>query len=314
MNLLATQQVAITGANGFIGTSIINRLARDQVRAIVIGGTATPGQRSVSGRLQHLTAEAWQDAGVDRIDTLIHLAAFTPKNQEDGNDAWAVVENNVVATQRLLETLPQRPQRIIFGSTLDVYASLAEQPLTEESALGPTSLYGASKLLAEGLLMDYCRRVGTECVILRYGHIFGPGEQAYSKLIPATIARILQGSAPVILGEGNAVRDYLYVDDAAEATVRAATAQITGSEQVINVARGASVSIKTVVQSILSLAKADLNISYVAALEAPSIEFDTRRMRQILGTWELTPLETGLHSEIGFMRSQMMKAGAVSTR
>ena len=111
--------------------------------------------------------------------------------------------------------------------------------MDERSPVGPLGLYGLSKLFGEGLVDAYSRSVGTECLTLRLGHIFGPGEERYAKLVPETIRRVLANQPPRIAGDGGEQRDLLYVDDAAEALARSCTAPLNGA-RIINVARGAS--------------------------------------------------------------------------
>ena len=93
--------------------------------------------------------------------------------------------------------------------------------------LAPQSLYAASKLFCEHLAGIVTKTGGTSYAISRYGHIFGAGEAAYRKLIPEAIRRLLAGVSPLLYGDGSAERDFLYVDDVVEATLRAAVAPVS---------------------------------------------------------------------------------------
>jgi len=262
-------------------------------------GPADRNVHWVQGSLEHLEPSHWRSAGWTTFDTVIHLAAFTPKSAATRDRAQEIIAANVIGLQALLTSFPSPPGRFIFCSTLDVYSRLAfEGVVTERSPVGPAGLYGLSKLLGEGLVETYSRSAGTESVTLRLGHLFGPGEERYAKLVPETIRRVLANQPPRIAGDGGEQRDLLFVDDAAEALARACTAALNGT-RIINIARGASHSILEVVEAIAALA------GYRGALErlakpadAYSTLFDTSVMKRVLGEWPLVSLTEGLRQEI----------------
>jgi nucleoside-diphosphate-sugar epimerase len=257
----------------------------------------------IESSLEELTPSHWSRVISTPIDVVVHLAAFTPKSAATRDCAQEIINANIAGTQRLLASLPRPPRRVVFGSTLDVYSRQAfERPVDERSPVGPTGLYGLSKLFGEGLVAAYARDAGIEHVTLRFGHVYGPGEERYAKLVPETIRRVLSDRAPGIAGDGSETRDLLYVDDAAEALVRACTAAL-GETALINVARGESYSIREVVTTISQLA------GYAGAPEPLprrgdvfSTVFDTSLMRNVLGTWPFVPLEEGLKREIMYFK------------
>ena len=300
-----TRTLAVTGARGFIGAAIVRRLADDPGTRIIAIARSRPADatdrnvRWIESRLEDLRPSHWQLAESPGLDALIHLAAFTPKIAADRDRAQEIISANVVGTQALLASLPDPPRRLVFCSTLDVYSPLAfSHTLDERSAIGPVGLYGLSKLLGEGLIDSYARSAGSEHVTLRLGHIYGPGEERYAKLVPETIRRVLAGKAPRISGDGSDKRDLLYVDDAAEALIRSCTVPLQGV-RVINIARGESYSILEVVSTVAEL------IGYQGvpeqlprATEAHSTLFDTALMQRVLGAWTFVPLAEGLEREI----------------
>jgi UDP-glucose 4-epimerase len=296
----------VTGATGFLGTHLVRRLCRErslQVVALGRGGAPdAPGTSFVRCALEDLEPATWREAGVGPFDVVFHLAAFTPKHAGE-NQLEEVHRSNLRGTSALLGSLARAPRRVVFASTLDVYALAGPDGVLDEgSPTRPADLYGASKLFGEQLVREYAAAEGCEHAILRYGHLFGPGEERYRKLIPTVIRGLLREEAPTLVGDGTALRDLLYVEDAVEATVRASSAD-TGLLDPLNVVRGESVSVEHVVKLLASLtgfAGEPKRLPGNAPIH--SFRFDASRMRAALGTWEMVSLEEGLRREVAHFR------------
>lgn len=306
MKDLAGKTVLITGPTGFIGARLVRRLQRrDDIRVVALSGVATPlvaRTVHVGERLEHLTRDTWRAAGVGSLDVVFHLAAFVSKAAGEANRLEAIYTCNLEGTRVLLDSLPTPPDRIVFASTVDVYAP-AETALDERSPVGPSGLYGASKLFGEQNVREYARRIGSSHAILRYGNVYGPGEERYGKLIPNTIRRLLNQEAPVLYGDGRDLRDLLYVDDAVEATLRAAVCDAALLDP-LNVVRGESVSVRKVVEQLVSLTGFSGKPRTLAdARTRRSLHFDARRMQEALGTWDFVPLDEGLRREVEHFRA-----------
>jgi UDP-glucose 4-epimerase len=286
----------ITGATGFLGTHLLARLVRDGWDVTAVARDTSrlgPGVRAIETDLADLDPAAF---GEEVLDAVFHLAAYTPKAAGD-SDADAILAANVLGLQRVLAAAT-RARRFIFASTLDVYAAPREgQRLDEHSSVGPASLYGASKLFGERLVEETVAGNGVEGVLLRYGHLYGPGEDAYAKFVPHTIRNLMQGRPPYLYGDGSAEIDLLYVDDAVEATVRAATLpEVRG---VINVVSGTSQSLREIATTLVEIVGFLAEVRYVPDRpQKPSIRFDATRMREVLGEWPLTGLAEGLRREV----------------
>lgn len=305
---LKGKTVLVTGASGFIGRHLVNRIedAGGVDLVVVARGprrSAGTGTTLVPVSLERVSLETWRKAGIDRIDVVLHLGAFTPKTRETADDVEAVYRDNLWGTRSLLNSLPSTPEAIVFSSTLDVYAQTEGGVATSESSsLGPTTLYGSSKLFCEQLVTTYARRRGCGSAILRYGHIFGPGEEAYGKLIPHAIRQLLRGEAPTLDGDGSAERDLLYVGDVVEATLRAAGC---GNRELgpVNIVRGASQSIRAVIEILARLTGFRGNIPLRSDRPVGrSYRFTNTRMREMLGDWPLVSLEDGLEREVEYMK------------
>ena len=302
--------VAVTGARGFLGAATVRKLAGLPDTKVVAVARSRPADATgpniqwIESSLEALRPSHWQSLETTSLDAVIHLAAFTPKNAAERDNAPEIVGANVVGVQTLLASLGNLPRRIVFCSTLDVYSRSAfDHPVNERSPIGPVGLYGLSKLLGEGLAEAYARSAGIEHVTLRMGHVYGPGEERYAKLVPETIRRLLAGKPARIVGDGADRRDLFYVDDAAEALVRSCTAALSGVGT-INVARGESYSIRDIVNTIAELLDQQGLVEQLPrSPDAYSTVFDTALMTRVLGAWTFLPLAEGLKQEIAQLRT-----------
>ena len=300
-----SRTVLVTGARGFIGAATVRKLAgTPDTRVVAVvrsrpSGAADQNIQWIESSLEELRPSHWQPFESTTFDAVLHLAAFTPKIAAERDQAHEIISANIVGMQTLLASLPRPPRRLVFCSTLDVYARSAfAQAVNERSPVAPVGLYGLSKLFGEGLAESYARSAGTEHVTLRIGHIYGPGEERYAKLVPETIRRVLAGKPPRIAGDGSDRRDLLYVDDAAEALARSCVATL-GDVRTINIARGESHSILDVVNTIAELVGHRGPAERLPrSADAYSTVFDTSLMTQVLGAWTFVPLAEGLRQEI----------------
>lgn len=310
INRLQGKTVLLTGATGFIGKHLVHRLRIiPGLRLILLSRKPMREEHKevvwVQSSLEQLSHATWREAGIEYIDFVFHLGAFIPKVQDDANNIKSIYSDNLLGTRFLLESLLPMLPKIIFASTLDVYAILEDGiPIDETSPIMPISLYGASKFFCEQLVQVYARRYRFPFAILRYGHIFGPGEEAYGKLIPHTIRRLLQGEAPILFGDGSEKRDFLYVSDAVEATLRAAVSELSDLGP-INIVRGISYSAIKIVSILMSVSGCQGSICFKSSKPSGrSSHFDNRRMRELLGEWPLVSIENGLKREIDYVKGQ----------
>ena len=283
MNSLSNKTILVTGSSGFVGSKLVSRLIHDGVNVICLP------------RNQELKCD-------DKIDILFHLGAFTPKTPKMANSIDDIYRSNIMATHSLLQSLPNIPERIVFSSTLDVYAISDNDATTEMSKVDPPSLYGSSKLFCEKLITTFAMQNNCKYSILRYGNIYGPGEAAYAKLIPQTIRAILSNISPNIHGNPNALRDFVYIDDVIEATIRSVT-HVTDSIEPLNIVSGTSYSVEFFVRKIIEIFNSTISINYTDQdILGISRSFNNSRMLDLLGKWNQIAINDGLQKEIEYFK------------
>lgn len=278
----------VTGAAGFIGSHLVRALREEG--HTVIGLDRRPGADLqidlLTGDLGPVLAEA---------ETVIHLAG-----QPGVRESWAQFPDysrgNIETTQRLLEGLRNRPlHKFVLASTSSVYGQ-APMPAREEGAALPVSPYGATKLAAELLCDLYGRTASIPWVALRYFTVYGPGQRpdmAFTRWLRA--AR--RGEPIPIFGQGDQVRDFTYVDDAVEATIRAAVSSI--SETTINVGGGSAVPIREALAEIEAIVGRPLSLEYLppAPGDMKVTRADTTRLESLLAFRPATPLREGIRQQ-----------------
>ncbi|HEV2141147.1 MAG TPA: NAD-dependent epimerase/dehydratase family protein [Candidatus Dormibacteraeota bacterium] len=259
--LSAPTRVAVTGAAGFIGSHLCERLLADGHEVVGIDNFSDYYERE---RKQHNLHEATAhenfsledadlvDADLRRIlrdaTVVFHLAGQPGVRPSWGPHFDRYVHDNIVATERLLESLRDLPlQRFVFASSSSVYGD-AEMFPTKESALPrPVSPYGMTKLAAEHLAFVYMRNFGLRATSLRYFTVYGP-RQRPDMAISLFMSALAKNREIEVFGDGEQTREFTYVSDAVDGTVKAASADVVG--QVINLGGGSRVTVNRVLDTL----------------------------------------------------------------
>jgi CDP-glucose 4,6-dehydratase len=221
--------VLVTGAQGFIGSWVAERLLKEGADVLVLGRPSTRPSRfqlrgldrrcgTVRADLLELS-ELQRALSEERVRAVFHLAATTTVGAADANPL-AAYEVNARGTCTLLEAcrvVPEPPERVIVASTVRAYGNQQQLPYVEEMELQPEYTYDVSKACADHVARSYAARFGLPIAVTRFANVFGGGDFNVSRLVPGTVAALLSGRAPVIRSDGRAERDFLYVEDAVTA-------------------------------------------------------------------------------------------------
>jgi nucleoside-diphosphate-sugar epimerase len=185
----------------------------------------------------------------DPETTLFHLAAQPGVRGSWGSNFSRYVENNILATQALLEARVDTggKGRFVYASSSSVYGEPPSGSVTEESPTRPISPYGMTKLAGENLVRLYGRTRGLPTVSLRFFTVFGPRQRpdmAFHKFFHAVEA----GQPIEVYGDGRQLRDFTYVGDIVSGILAAST--VEGPQEVYNLGGGSPVELKTAIQNI----------------------------------------------------------------
>jgi UDP-glucose 4-epimerase len=188
------------------------------------------------------------DEALAGADAVFHLAASvgnTRSIEHPIDDS----EINVLGTLQILEGARRHNVRkVVFSSSAGIFGELKTLPINEDHPAEPDTPYGASKLAAEKHCLAYAKLYPVECVCLRYFNVYGVNQRydAYGNVIPIFANRMLQGLPVTIFGDGDQTRDFVNVQDVAEANYRAAMAR--GVSGAFNIASSTRVTINHLVE------------------------------------------------------------------
>ena len=254
-------RVVVTGAAGFIGSHLSERLLAAGHEVLGIDSFADYYEKarkeqnletSRSNDRFHFVAADLVDADLDPLldgaAVVYHLAGQPGVRPSWGNLFDRYVRDNVIATQRLLEALKEAPiKRLVFAGSSSVYGDAERFPTKETALPRPVSPYGVTKLAAEHLTLLYTRNFGIPAVSVRYFTVYGPRQRpdmAFSRFMQAMTA----GEDIEVFGDGEQTREFTYVSDAVDGTIKASTADVVG--QIFNLGGGSRVTVNKVLATL----------------------------------------------------------------
>ncbi len=311
---------AVTGAGGFIGSHLVERLLTDghDVRALVrYSSTSSVG--FLGEAREHwperliIEAGAIEDPGcvnrfVDGADVVLHLAALIgiPYSYVAPHH---YVQTNIVGTINVLDAVRRTgATRMVHISTSETYGTAQFVPISELHPVHAQSPYAATKAGADQLVLSYARSFDTPVVVVRPFNTYGPRQSARA-FIPTVITQALS-SDEVKLGAVTPRRDLTYVADTVDGMVRAASApDVEGME--INLGTGVSYSVGEVAERIVATVNPSAVIVHDAERERPAdsevmeLQSDITRARELLGYDPSTTLDEGLALTVQYVRDNL---------
>ena len=293
--------ILLTGASGFIGKHLLLQLIKKYGKSNVIALTSRPIDECnyILHNNFQLDPDFLINHGYANIKTIIHAGAFTPKNGSQANDV-NLSNSNIYSTEKLLNLTLPYVQNFIFLSTLDVYDN--DEIISENSPENPISLYGFSKLYCEKMVEQWGIKNNKVTQILRIGHVYGPGEEAYQKIIPISINKILNKESLQIWGTGNELRSFIYINDVVNAII--SSLEITVGLGIINLVSNQSISINDLIVKLIKISKEEVEIINIPTnLSSRSLVFDNTKMINWLLKKE-TNLDNGLNEEFEYVRTK----------
>lgn len=302
----------ITGCAGFIGSNIVKELLERGEEVIGIDDLSTgrkenlPDFKFVEGSVNdlNLMKELMKD-----VDYVIHLAAI-PSVPRSLNDPLRSHEANAKGTLSvLLAAKDTNVKKVVFASSSSVYGNISNDKPSkkEEFPSDPLSPYASMKLYGENLCKNFSENFGLKTISVRYFNVFGPNQDPdspYSAVIPIFIKKMLKDEEPTIFGDGLTSRDFTYVANVVDGTIKAALSE-TGNGEVVNIAMNGSITLNELVSMINKLLGKEIKAKY--ADERPGdvkhSKADISKAKELLGYSPIISFEEGLKKTIEFYRN-----------
>src|SRR5438309_2890428 len=256
------RRVLVTGGAGFIGVHTVRRLAAEGLKVLVIDdlrhacGEPLPGAADIEA-VDITSAGATAVVRRFRPDAVLHLAAQGGVSRSVRDPAGDAMVNVVGTVTMLRASVDAGCPRFIFASSGGaIYGRASRIPTPERTAPAPLSPYGAAKLAAEGYLGMFERSFGLSTLALRYSNVYGPFQDGTGEagVVAITSTRLIEGRPPEIRGDGQQTRDFVFVEDVADANLRGLTSTAEGA---INIGTGVGSTVRRIAGELMDAAGYD---------------------------------------------------------
>ena len=301
------RKVLVTGASGFIGGHLVDRLLADEVVVTVLLRPNSDMPERWRGRVITALCEDWSEAGLRRVlsgpgyESVFHLAAYGVRPHNRDIDQMIAVNAQLPAM--LVRLCHQWKARLVVSGTFSEYMKPASNELlTELSPLEPYKLYGSSKAAGGLLASAVAKDIGVGLRILRLFKVYGSGEAPH-RLLPTLVSGLNQKQR-VAISSGTQILDFVYIDDVVEALLRADRhIQEHGAVATWNVSTGKGHSVRHFAQLVADAMNADPNLLGFGEIamrkdDEPWLVGNPELLHSELGWYPQTDLETGVKAAV----------------
>lgn len=315
------RSVLVTGATGLLGGWLIEALLARGASVVCLVRDGVPQSRfhtdGIDRRVITCQGDVTDQATLERVigehevRSVFHLAAQTIVGIANRNPV-STFQSNILGTWAVLEACRRSPlvSEVVVASSDKAYGEQVDLPYREDAPLQGRSPYDVSKSCADLLAQSYAATWATPVVVTRCGNFFGGGDLNWNRLIPGTIRSLLAGEPPLVRSDGTFVRDYVYVEDGAEAYIRAAEALAANRDlagRAYNFSLERPLTVLQMVKLIIDATGVALEpvILNEATNEIPAQYLDSTRARQELGWAPKVGLEEGLRCTVDWYRNHL---------
>jgi UDP-glucose 4-epimerase len=304
-------RILVTGGAGFIGSHVVDRFIELGHELAVFDDLSTGFREFLNPKARFFQGDLADASAVDlcvgafKPDLVDHHAAQIDVRKSVADPVWDA-RVNILGSIGLLQACTRHGvNKVIYASTGGaLYGEGRQLPATEDHPVNPEAPYGASKHTVEHYLYLWKLLHGLDSTVLRYPNVYGPRQNPHGEagVNAIFIGLMLEGKRPRIFGDGNAVRDYLYVSDVVDAN---ALALAKGSGEVVNLGTGVGTSVNDIVREL----KAILGFQQDAIHDAPRpgevqrIYLDASKAKRVLGWAHKIGFSEGLRRTVEWSRA-----------
>lgn len=299
---MTPQGILLIGGTGFVGRALVARLCRKYQEVYVLARNSHDwtGFSNVQSFEASLDDTDLLKKILPRCKVVFHLASETTPGASAMQPSFEAA-SNLLPSLRFLECLQKYPHILLIyvSSGGAVYGDSIHSPVTEDVALSPLSYYGAGKAALEKFILAFCKQTEGQAIILRPSNFYGP-DQPYQQgfgVVPTIFHHILQGKSIQIWGDGETVRDYLYIDDFVDFCVQQLEHFVVGERAATyNIGSGQGTTLNELCLLAEDISGKQIVREYQAAraVDVKNIVLDCSRIQQDYQWKAGTDLRTGL--------------------
>ena len=291
------EKILVTGAGGFIGSHLVDKLIEKDYKIIVVDNLSTGKKENLNLQAIFHNADICHYEKIKplfrEVDYVFHLAAI-PRVPLSIEDPLKTSEVNIMGTLNVFKAAADAgAKRIIFASSSSVYGNQKTLPLKEDMTPGPLSPYGLQKLVGEQFAKMFSRFYKTPIVSLRYFNVYGSRidfDSDYSLVIGKFLRQYAEGKPLTVYGNGEQTRGFCYIDDIVEANIKAMESEKIKGGEVINIGSNKSHSVNYLAGLISN------NVKYLPPREGDPLhtQADISLAKELLDWQPKTEFEQGL--------------------
>jgi UDP-glucose 4-epimerase len=306
-------KVLVTGGAGFVGSHIVELLLKQGYTPIVLDDLSNGNPKNIPINVKFykaslLSKKVSKIFKKEKPDIVMHLAAQI-NVARSAEDPVEDANTNILGTIKLLEYCRfHNVKKFIFASSSAVYGDTEEAIISEDTPTNPISFYGTSKLVSEIYIKLFNKLHNIPFTILRYSNVFGPRQKSDGEggVISIFINNFLNGQVPVIFGDGSQSRDFVFVEDVAQANILAIS---NGENEVINIGYNQQTSINELYRILVEKFNSSVTPLYEPARDGDILhsQLNNNKALEKLKWSPSSNVEIGLDKTISYFREQLGK-------
>ena len=306
--------ILVTGGAGFIGSQIVDAYINKNHHVVIVDNLSKGQKKFIHPKatfheLSISSPSIAQIIKTNNIEVINHHAAqisVTDSVKDPVKDA----ESNIIGTLQLLQSaIKSGVKKFIFASTGGaIYGEQDYFPAKEDHPQKPTSPYGISKLSIESYLRFYQEQYGIKSIIFRYGNVFGPRQNPNGEagVVAIFCNRLLKDQAPIINGDGEQTRDYIFIKDVVQANLLALNTETTNT---YNVGNSQETSVNEITRTLLQIARSNISAEKIEKNKYEQLRscLDYKKIEKSLGWKPMVSIEEGLIETYSYFKSNQFK-------
>jgi nucleoside-diphosphate-sugar epimerase len=310
-----SEKVLVTGGAGFIGSHLLEFLLKRGDDVVVLDNFTTGSEGNLSGVIDQIDYikgdirdKVVLNKCLDGVATIYHMAAIVGVNLVNRLPDSETINVDLNGTKTLLEACKESNiNNMFFASSSEVYGRYPPEklPMSENDEFTPDTEYGKAKLCAEMLCNKYFEEFGIKISSARYFNIYGPRQSLNGYAIPHMIYAALKNKPIEIHGNGTQIRDFTYIDDTVDATVRICDGGYGG--EVFNIGTGKSINMDDLANIIIRLCDSKSERVYVPKRRPTDLQdkySNPNKIKKTIGWEPKVGLEEGLTRTIKYFKAR----------